>query len=55
VRFGGQVVQMLGAAEYRSERIGVFVSEERRPQQRKWAAWAPKIRSASPATAPATV
>ena len=47
-RFGDQVVQLLGAAEHRSERIDRCVSEERRLQQRRWAAWAPKIRSASP-------
>src|SRR6266850_5633539 len=47
-RFGGQVVQLLGAAEHRSARIDRFVSEERRPQQRRWAAWAPKIRRGSP-------
>src|SRR5260370_34153767 len=43
-RFGDQVVQLLGAAEHRSERICRCVSEERRPQRRRWAAWAPKIR-----------
>src|SRR5229473_5424666 len=43
-RFGDQVVQMLGAAEHRSARIRGCASEERRPQQRRWAAWAPKIR-----------
>src|SRR5712692_3080010 len=48
-RFGDQVVQMLGAAEHRSERIRACVSEERRPQQRRWAAWAPKIRRGHPA------
>src|SRR3989441_5946546 len=46
-RFGGQAAQMLGAAEHRSERIGQCVSEERRPQRRKCAAWAPKIRRRS--------
>src|SRR5258708_6607961 len=46
-RFGAQVAQMLGAAEHRSERIRQCVSEERRLQQRRWAAWAPKIPQAS--------
>src|SRR5450759_3816706 len=46
--FGGQVVQLLGAAEHRSAHIDRRVSEERRPQQRRWAAWAPKIRRGSP-------
>src|SRR6266852_8326913 len=50
-RFGGQVVQMLGAAEHRSERIFRCVSEERRSQRRRWAAWAPKIRRGHPAAA----
>src|SRR5260370_7599048 len=50
-RFGGQVVQMLGAAEHRSERIFRCVSEERRSQRRRWAAWAPKIRRGRPAAA----
>src|SRR5713226_3283227 len=48
-RFGGQVAQMLGAVEHRSERIRRCVSEERRPQQRRWAAWTPKIRRRLPA------
>src|ERR1700686_3819241 len=48
-RFGAQVVQMLGAAEHRSERIRPCVSEERRPQRHRWAAWAPKIRRGAPA------
>src|ERR1700686_5004265 len=48
-RFGAQVVQMLGAAEHRSARIVPCVSEERRPQQRRWAALAPKIRRGAPA------
>src|SRR5260370_42249720 len=48
-RLGDQVAQMRGAAEHRSERIRVCVSEERRPQQRRWAAWAPKIRRGHPA------
>jgi plastocyanin len=43
-RFGAQVVQTLGAAEYRSARIRGCVSEKRRSQRRRWAAWAPKIR-----------
>src|SRR5467141_919959 len=47
-RFGAQVVQLLGAAEHRSERMRACVSEERRLQRRRWAAWAPKIRLASP-------
>src|SRR5216683_7985956 len=46
-RFGDQVVQMLGAAEHRSRAHRACPSEERRRQQRRWAAWAPKIRSAS--------
>src|SRR6266478_3701151 len=46
-RFGDQAVQMLGAAEHRSARICPCASEERRPQQRRWAAWAPKIRRPS--------
>src|SRR6266849_641141 len=50
-RFGGQVVQVLGAAEHRSERIFRCVSEERRSQRRRWAAWAPKIRRGAPAGA----
>src|SRR5258706_3395624 len=48
-RFGDQVAQMLGAAEHRSERIRVCASEDQRPQQRRWAAWAPKIRRGHPA------
>src|SRR5258706_1868491 len=40
---------MLGAAEHRSARIRACVSEERRLQQRRWAAWAPKIRRRLPA------
>src|SRR5450759_541226 len=48
-RFGDQVDRPLGAAEHRSERSRVFVSEKRRPQQRGRAAGAPKIRLASPA------
>src|SRR5216683_4083043 len=48
-RFGDQVVQMLGAAEHQSARIRRCASEERRPQQRRWAAWAPKIRRRLPA------
>src|SRR5712691_6058699 len=57
-RFGGQVVQMLDAAEHRSERIFRYVSEERTPlgspcrrHGRQWAAWAPKIRRGRPAAA----
>src|ERR1700676_5806424 len=46
-RFGGQVVQMLGASEHPSERICRCVSEERSSQRRRWAAWAPKLRLAS--------
>src|SRR5450759_575538 len=46
-RFGAQVAQMLGAAEHRSERTRWCVREERKPQRRRWAAWASKIRSAS--------
>src|SRR5712692_4284197 len=53
-RFGDQVVQMLGAAEHRSERIYRCLSEEQRPQQRRWAAWAPKIRRGFPALFPAS-
>src|SRR4029077_15966287 len=49
--------QMLGAAEHRSERIVLGSprcgcgggDEERRPQQRRWAAWTPKIRRGAPA------
>src|SRR5229473_6207804 len=48
-RFGGQVAQMLDAVEHRSERIRRCVSEERRPQQPRWAAWTPKIRRRLPA------
>src|SRR5437588_2277300 len=48
-RFGAQVAQMLGAGEHRSERIRRCVSEERSPQRRRWAAWAPKIRRGAPA------
>src|SRR5712692_6436048 len=48
-RFGDQVVQMPGAAEHRSRAHRACPSEERRRQQRRWAAWAPKIRSASQA------
>src|SRR2546423_13467647 len=47
-RFGAQVVQIQGAAEHRNERIRRCVSEERRPQRRRWAAWAPKIRRGPP-------
>src|SRR4029077_4893630 len=47
--FGDQVVQMLGAPEHGSERIRACVSEERRSQRRRWAAWAPKIRRGFPA------
>src|ERR1700674_328712 len=47
-RFGAQVVELLGATEHRSARIDRCVSEERRSQRRRWAAWAPKIRVASP-------
>src|SRR5207245_3710930 len=46
-RFGVQVVQLLGASEHRSERIRRCESEERSSQRRRWAAWAPKIRSGS--------
>src|SRR5258706_3748903 len=50
-RFGAQVVRMLGAAEHRSERIRRCVSEERKPQRRRRAAWAPKIRRGAPTAA----
>src|SRR5450759_1551488 len=43
---------MLGAAEHRSERIHPCVSEERRPQRRRWAASAPKIRRGAPDVTP---
>src|SRR5438132_9977247 len=54
-RFGGQAAQMLGAAEHRSERAPPGLpapwlrggDEERSSQQRRWAAWAPKIRRRS--------
>src|SRR5689334_21181175 len=48
-RFGAQVARMLGAAEHRSERTSWCASERRRPQRRRRAAWAPKIRRGSPA------
>src|ERR1700694_590749 len=72
-RFGAQVVEMLGAAEQRSEgiyrcgsggagvagsegaarpggeRIGRGGREDGRPQRRRSAAWAPKIRRGAPA------
>src|SRR5439155_1676768 len=63
-RFGAQVVQMLGAAEHRSERTPSGVpapwlrggDEERKPAGvpmpkawGQWAAWAPKIRRGPPA------
>src|SRR5690348_3095992 len=48
-RFGAQVARMLGAAEHRSERTRWCVSEKRKPQRRRRAAWAPKIRRGSPA------
>src|SRR5256884_3557653 len=63
-RFGAQVVQMLGAAEHRSERTPPGVpapwsrggDEERKPAGvpvpkawGQWAAWAPKIRRGTPA------
>src|SRR5438309_637048 len=51
-RSGDQRVQLLGAAEHRSARMRPCVSEERRPQRRRWAAWAPKIRRGSPAGTP---
>src|SRR5450759_3260933 len=47
-RFRDQVVQMLGAAEHRSERSRCCVSEERRSQRRSWATRSPKIRRGSP-------
>ena len=40
---------MLGAGEHRSERVCRFVSEERSPQQRRWAASAARIRRGLPA------
>src|SRR5205823_14545420 len=40
---------MLGAAEHRSARMRPCGSEEWRPQRRRWAAWAPKIRRGAPA------
>src|SRR5712691_7379104 len=46
-RFGAQTAQMLGAVEHRSERIRQCASEERRPQRRRCAGWAPKIRRRS--------
>src|SRR5438045_7135176 len=48
-RFGVQVAQMVGAAEHRSERMRSCVSEEWRPQRRRWDAWAPKVRRGAPA------
>jgi chromosome partitioning protein len=44
-----QVAEILGATEHRSERIWACVSEERRSQQRRSAAWAPQIRRGFPA------
>src|SRR5712664_3880461 len=52
--FGDQVAEILGAAEHRSERIRSCVSEERRPQQRRSAAWAPKIRRGARAGGPSS-
>jgi hypothetical protein len=37
-RFGTQVVQLLGASEHRNKRIRHTRREERRRQQRRWAA-----------------
>src|ERR1700680_110423 len=47
-RFGDQVARLLGAAEHRSARMRGCVSEERRSQQRRRAARAPKLPAASP-------
>src|ERR1700716_1698628 len=44
-RFGGQVRQLQGGAEHRSERIQHTRSEERRSRRGRWRAWTLKIRS----------
>src|SRR6266566_5196456 len=43
-RSGAEAAQILGAGEHRSARIVICASEERRPQQRRWAASAPQLR-----------
>src|SRR3984893_5359147 len=43
-RFGGQVRQLQGGDEHRSERIRHTRSEERGSRRGRWRAWAPKIR-----------
>src|SRR5438034_356846 len=43
-RSGAEAAQILGAGEHRSARIVICASEERRPQQRRWAASAAQLR-----------